>query len=68
MTSYELLYKFAVNYKAFRVFGCLVFAFTLLAYRTKFQPRARICVFLGYPPGLKGYKLYDFETKQLFVS
>lgn len=26
------------------------------------------CVFLGYPPGVKGYKLYDISSKSFIVS
>lgn len=25
-------------------------------------------MFFGYPPGMKGYKLYDIESKKIFVS
>ena len=28
----------------------------------------RVCVFLGYPPGVKGYRFYDVKTKQVFLS
>ncbi|KAL5747842.1 hypothetical protein ACOSP7_024857 [Xanthoceras sorbifolium] len=58
-TPYQLLFKASPNYFSFRVFCCLAFASTLAAHRTKFQPWARVCVFIGYHPGIKGYKLYD---------
>ncbi|KAL5849283.1 hypothetical protein ACOSQ4_007296 [Xanthoceras sorbifolium] len=27
-----------------------------------------MCVFMGYPPDMKGYRLYDIITKQFFIS
>nr|GMD70186.1 uncharacterized protein LOC109179345 [Ipomoea batatas] len=26
------------------------------------------CIFLGYPNGVKGYKLYDLKTREVFIS
>ncbi|WJZ87684.1 hypothetical protein VitviT2T_007049 [Vitis vinifera] len=66
-TPYEILHKSIADYSHFREFGCLAFASTLTAHRTKFQPRSRVCV-LGYPPGIKGCRLYDVVTKQIFIS
>ena len=67
-SPYERLFDEAVAYSFLKVFGCLVFASTLKANRTKFQPRARTCVFLGYPPGVKGYRLFDIVNKEIFIS
>ena len=63
-----MLYKTPIDYSSFCVFGCLAFASTLTSHCTKFQPRATPCVFLGYPNGMKAYRLYDLQTKQIFVS
>lgn len=38
------------------------------SHRTKFTPRARPAVFMSYPPGMKGYKLFYIERKIFFVS
>lgn len=41
---------------------------TLSTHRDKFHPRARMYVFLGYSSGMKGYKMYDIATKEIFIS
>lgn len=45
-----------------------MFSSTLSAHRNKFFPRSRTCVFIGYPQGVKGYKWYDINEKQVFIS
>jgi len=62
-SPYQLLYGFLPDIHSFKVFGCLCFASTLLAHRSKLQSRARKSVFLGYKSGTKGYVLYNLDTR-----
>lgn len=50
-----------------RVYGFLCFA-TNLTTTHKFDTRARRCIFLGYPLGQKGYRVYDLVDKKMFTS
>lgn len=65
---YEMLYGRKPNYNHLKAFGYLCFASTLNKDRSKIDPRATACVFLGYSPTQKGYKLYTINTKHVFVS
>lgn len=50
------------------VLDVLFYASTLYQNRGKFESKAVACVFLGYPPGQKGYKLLEISMKRVFVS
>lgn len=66
-SPFELLYGYPPSYTQIRVFGCLCYHIVPKCDRTKFQPRATTCIFLGYP-SKKGYKLLHLSTQQILVS
>ncbi|KAF7802733.1 putative mitochondrial protein [Senna tora] len=65
---YEILHKKLPYYSLLRVFGCLCYATNLDPNKKKFDERAKRCVFVGYASGYKGFKLYDLDSKRMFVS
>nr|GMD93365.1 uncharacterized protein LOC109150247 [Ipomoea batatas] len=64
---YQVLLKKVPQYQHLKVFGCLAYAATL-GPKSKFDARAKKCIFLGYGNGTKGYKLYDLCSKVVFLS
>ncbi|CAD6267684.1 unnamed protein product [Miscanthus lutarioriparius] len=51
--------------KKLSIFGCTAYAYVD---NGKLEPRAIKCPFLGYGSGVKGYKLWNPETKKTFMS
>jgi hypothetical protein len=53
------------DYSELRVFGCTAYAHVD---NGKLESRAVKCIFLGYGSGVKAYKLWNPETKKVFLS
>ena len=58
----------SVVHLAPRVFGCVVYVHLHTNQRTKLEPRALKCVFVGYGSTQKGYQCYHPPTKKFYVS
>lgn len=56
-TPYDVLFGMSPSNQYFKCFRLLFYASTLAHDRGRFLPRAKACVFLGYPNNQKGYKL-----------
>ncbi|KAL2901568.1 Retrovirus-related Pol polyprotein from transposon RE1 [Bienertia sinuspersici] len=67
-TPYEMIFGKAPTLDELRVFGCLCFAHNQQTKGDKFAPRSRRCLFVGYPQGKKGWRMYDLDTHEFFVS
>ncbi|KAK3042287.1 hypothetical protein RJ639_001882 [Escallonia herrerae] len=67
-TPYEIIYGQASEYEHLRVLGSFCFAHIQGKARDKFASRSCRCIFVGYPYGKKGWRLYDLETREFFVS
>lgn len=67
-TPYEILFNTLPVFDELRVFGSLCYAHNQRAKNDKFASRSRKCVFVGYPFGKKGWRLFDLENKSFFVS
>jgi len=66
-TPYEKMYSHPPDFTHLRTFGCLCYASTSHDHPNKFEPRARRCIFVGYPAGQKAFKLYDIDHHKFLI-
>ena len=67
-TPFQRLFGRRPNISNLRVFGCVSYVHVPDSQRRKLDAKAHRAIFVGYPPGVKGYKLYDLEKKKFIVS
>lgn len=51
-----------------RIYGCVVYVHLHPYQRTKLEPRALKCIFVGYGITQKGYKCYDPFSRRFYIS
>ena len=67
-SPHEILHSSPPAYSHLRVLGSLCFAKKQTAKTYKFEARSRRCIFIGYPLGPKGWRVFNLETNGFFVS
>lgn len=54
--------------KHMRAFGCLAYVLTLRELRTKWDPKARPALFMGYEESSKAYRVFDIEGDKVVIN
>lgn len=67
-TPYESLHGKPPTYSDLKTIGCLCYAANTKPHRNMFAEKSVKCIFLGYPPTQKGYKLNNFSFHEVFLS
>ncbi|UYV83682.1 SETMAR [Cordylochernes scorpioides] len=57
-----------VSVRHFKIFGALAYAHIPKQKRKKFDRRAERCILVGYSTQYKGYRLWDNDSKQVFIT
>ncbi|CAA7040888.1 unnamed protein product [Microthlaspi erraticum] len=67
-TPFEILYKRPPPLDHLRILGCLCFVHDQKTNGNKFASRSKKSIFIGYPFGRKGWRVYDLESGKVSVS
>ena len=68
VTPFEMSHGRKPDLSHLRVWGSRCFAQVPIELQTKLGPRSRECLFMGYPDGVKGYRVRDLTTGAFFNS
>ena len=68
VTPFECWFGVKPNISNLRVFGCVCYYHVPDSQRQKLDPKARKAIFVGYPEGVKGYKIMDIETSKFIKT
>ena len=64
----EMFTRKKPNLSHLKVFGCLAYVHIPDELRSKMDPKAKKCVFIGYSLKQKGYHCYNLVTQEIRVS
>ena len=67
-TPFECWFGEKPDVSNLRVFGCICFVHMPDNLRKKLDPKSNKTIYVGYPLGTKGYKLYDLSSKPFIRS
>ena len=67
-TPYQAWYGHKPAIAHMRIFGCLAYAHTPKQHRSKLDPKATACIFVGYSPDSSTYRLWDTDKNRLVES
>ena len=68
VTPYEAWRGDKPDLSHLKVWGCLAYVHVHRVKRNKLAKRARACVFVGYAPEAKGWKLYDPHSARYIIA
>ena len=67
-TPYECWFGKKPDLSNLRVFGCVSYVHIHSQLRKKLDPKSEKSIFIGYPDGTKGYKLYSLKSEKFLHS